>query len=104
MQIESIYCAILIFIYCYFDEISESNPGTIRALRESSHPTIVNSSRPEPPVQENSAQAGRLSQRRGGSSNVHTLRGNDEDPSQGKNTYWNGNSTQFGGNDEAKED
>lgn len=83
---------------------SESNPGTTRALRESSHPTIVNSSRPEPPVQENSAQAGRLSQRRGGSSNVHTLRGNDEDPSQGKNTYWNGNSTQFGGNDEAKED
>lgn len=73
---------------------------------------MLNSSRPEPPFvtpynggssQENSAQAGRLSQRRGGSANVHTLRGDDEGAPKG-NTYWNGNSTQFGGNDEAKED
>lgn len=94
------------------DGTSDANPTTSRALRQGSQPPLVNSSLPEPPFvtpynggsnQETSAQAGRLSQRRGGGGNVHTLRKDDEGAPTG-NTYWNGNSTQFGGNDEAKED
>lgn len=88
-------------------------PTTSRALRQGPQPSMVNSSRPEPPFmaphdagsnQENSALSGRLNQRRGGSGNVHTLRGRDDDGAQPGNTYWNGNSTQFGGRDDAKED
>lgn len=52
------------------------------------------------------AQSGNLSQRKGWgvSGNVHTLHQDDNEPSPRANTYWNGNSTQFGGDDEAKED
>ena len=94
-------------------ETSDANPAMTRALREGAQPPLLNSSRPEPPFstlhtggsnQENPTQAGRLSHRRGGSSNVHTLRGDDEGPPSQGNVYWNGNSTQFGGNDESKED
>lgn len=96
-----------------FDETSDANPVTTRALREGVQPPMANSSRPEPPLvtrqnagsnQESTAQAARLSHRRGGGANVHTLRGDDDAPPSQGNTYWNGNSTQFGGNDEAKED
>lgn len=94
-------------------ETSDAGPTTSRALWQGSQPPMLNPSRPEPPLvtpynggsnQENSAQAGRLSQRRGGGANVHTLRGRDDEDAPQGNTYWNGNSTQFGGIDEAKED
>jgi hypothetical protein len=95
-----------------YTTVVDASSGATRALREGAQPPLSNSSRPEPPFvtpfnagsnQETTAQAGRLNQRRGGSANVHTLRGEDEGPAPG-NTYWNGNSTQFGGNDDAKED
>ncbi|KAG0599137.1 hypothetical protein M758_12G130700 [Ceratodon purpureus] len=92
---------------------SNASPATTRALQEGAQPPMSNSSRPEPPFvtpmnagsnQENTTLGGRLSHRRGGGANVHTLRGGDEEGPSPGNTYWNGNSTQFGGNDEAKED
>ncbi|CAM6047239.1 unnamed protein product [Sphagnum compactum] len=50
--------------------------------------------------------SGSLSQRKawGVHGNVHTLRQDDDEVSPKGNRYWNGNSTQFGGDDDSKED
>ncbi|KAG6558024.1 hypothetical protein Mapa_000203 [Marchantia paleacea] len=52
-------------------------------------------------------QRSSLNQRKGwgANGNVHTLRNDDDDEVfRGGNSYWNGNSTQFGGEDENKRD
>jgi len=109
--------------FCYqFDEsvhdgfAADANPAIARAVREGFQPPVPASSQPQPsfatpynaPANQSgeTTGSGSLSQRKawGVHGNVHTLRQDDDEVSPKGNRYWNGNSTQFGGDDDSKED
>jgi hypothetical protein len=93
-----------------------ANPAIARAVREGFQPPVPASSQPQPsfatpynaPANQSgeTTGSGSLSQRKawGVHGNVHTLRQDDDEVSPKGNRYWNGNSTQFGGDDDSKED
>lgn len=95
---------------------ADANPAIARAVREGFQPPVPASSQPQPsfatpynaPANQSgeTTGSGSLSQRKawGVHGNVHTLRQDDDEVSPKGNRYWNGNSTQFGGDDDSKED
>ncbi|KAH6786504.1 hypothetical protein C2S52_006056 [Perilla frutescens var. hirtella] len=80
------------------------NPSLQNTLRDGGRPSGMHPSDPSAPATTSSSNTNsksrQLSSRYGG--NIHTLKHDEDDRFSDKNAFWNGNSTQFGGNDDGK--
>ncbi|KAL0432939.1 UNVERIFIED_CONTAM: Plant UBX domain-containing protein 11 [Sesamum latifolium] len=78
------------------------NPSLQNALRDRGRPSPINSSDTSGRNSSSSVRRQQTSRSFGG--NIHTLKHDDDDDSRpnDRNAFWNGNSTQFGGNDDGK--
>ncbi|KAJ0973042.1 hypothetical protein J5N97_021001 [Dioscorea zingiberensis] len=77
---------------------SQAVPPNDRLFQYGPNPTLQNQlNRQSPPRGDNAGNTGRTSRPFG--SNIHTLRHDEDQLPSDRNTFWNGNSTQFGGND-----
>lgn len=77
--------------------VAGPNPSLQNNLRDGGKPSPDESA---PATAGSSSKSRLLSSRYGG--NIHTLKHDDDDRFSDKNAFWNGNSTQYGGNDDGK--
>ncbi|KAL0322728.1 UNVERIFIED_CONTAM: Plant UBX domain-containing protein 11 [Sesamum angustifolium] len=79
------------------------NPSLQNALRDRGRPSPINSSDTSG-RSSNSSSVRKQQTSRSFGGNIHTLKHDDDDDSRpnDRNAFWNGNSTQFGGNDDGK--
>lgn len=80
---------------------SGPNPSLQNSLRDGGRPSASDQTAPTTASDRNNKKSRRLTSSFGG--NIHTLKHDEDDERfSDKNAFWNGNSTQYGGNDDGK--